>query len=193
MSSDDRKETVREVIGVFFAGEHLKEAMAELHSSGFDEERIGLLASEHAVKQSLADLYTRTNEPHGAAKAPLRAFVKNKSVGGTVRSMAGGLFFAGTTAAFGAAVASAAVLGGALLPAVSGVMAVGAVGAVLGSVIHQSDAEYLEEHIEKGRLLLLVRPGDRRREAAAKEILSRHSGYDVRVYEVPAKSRATTD
>lgn len=101
--------------------------------------------------------------------------------------MGGGLFFAGTAAA-GGVVASAAVLGGVLLPAVVGVATVGAVGALIGKIIHQSDAEYLEQQVGKGHILLFVRAPSSAREEVAMDILKRHSGQDVRVHEVPLKT-----
>lgn len=187
MSKDDSSRHVREVIGIFADGNHLKTAIDELASAGFSKDRIGLMASEYAVEQSLGDLYTRINETQDPAKAPAMAFVAAESVGDTARSLGGGLFFAGSTAALGAAVASAAVLGGALLPAVAGAAAVGAMGVLLGSVIRQSDAEYLEGQVDMGHLLLFVRAEDVARQEKAMEILSRNSAQDVRVHEVAVR------
>lgn len=188
MSKDDSSRQVREVIGIFADGNHLKAAIDELASSGFSKDRIGLMASEYAVEQSLGDLFTRINETRDPSKAPATAFVAAESVGNTARSLGGGLFFAGSTAALGAAVASAAVLGGALLPAVAGAAAVGAMGALLGSVIRQSDAEYLEGQVDMGHLLLFVRADDVARQEKAMEILSRNSAQDVRVHEVAVRT-----
>ena len=188
MSKDDSSRQVREVIGIFADGNHLKVAIDELVSSGFSKDRIGLMASEYAVEQSLGDLYTRINETQDPAKAPATAFVAAESVGDTARSLGGGLFFAGSTAALGAVVASAAVLGGALLPAVAGAAAVGAMGVLLGSVIRQSDAEYLEGQVDMGHLLLFVRADDVARQEKAMEILSRNSAQDVRVHEVAVRA-----
>lgn len=86
-------------------------------------------------------------------------------------------------------VASAAVLGGALLAAVSGAAAlVGVTGGALALIIHESDAEYLEEQVE-GHLLLFVRTNDPERERIALEILTKHGAFDARMYEVPAPKR----
>lgn len=189
MSKDDQTGPIREVIGIFFDAGHLKEAIADLESSGFESDQIGLLASEHAIERALGDLYVRTRERHDPDKAPATAFVKNSSVGDTFRALEGGLIFVGSTAAMGALVASAAVFGGALLTAAAGVAAVGAAGALLGGLIHQSDAEYLEQQIEEGHLLLFVRTRDAEDEERAVRILSTHSGFDVRVHKVPDQPR----
>jgi outer membrane lipoprotein SlyB len=87
----------------------------------------------------------------------------------------------------GAAVATGAIFGGALLAAVAGAVGVGAIGALISGIIHQSDAEYLEEQIDEGHLLLFVRVNDPAQEKLAVAILTRHSGYDARVHEVPAE------
>src|SRR5690606_18369785 len=105
---------------------------------------------------------------------PRMAFVRKKSIGDTVHAWAGALFFAGATTGAGAVVVSAGVLGGALLAAVSGAAAVGAVGAALALVIHQSDAEYLEQQVDEGHLLLFVRTHGEDEERRALDILSRH-------------------
>lgn len=187
MSEQEAETQVREVIGVFADASHLRAALVELESAGFERERIGLLASEYAVERSLGDLYARVKELQDASKAPAMAFVEADSRGDTARSMGGGLFFVGSTAVLGAAVASAAALGGALLPALAGAATVGAVGALLGGVIRQSDAEYLESEVDKGHLLLFVRADDPGRETEASRILLRHSARDVRVHEVPLR------
>jgi hypothetical protein len=183
MSNEQNSRRAREVVGVFLDGAKLRAAIDDLATGGFENDRIALLASEHAVESSLGELYTRTNENPDASKAPVTAFVEADSVGDTVRSAGGGLYFAGSTAALGAAVVSAAAFGGALLPAVAGVAAVGAVGALIGSVISRSDAEYFEHQLEKGRLLLFVRIDDPAGEEEASKILSRHAAEDVRVHE----------
>ena len=189
MSSSDNQKCIREVIGIFLDGSNLKAAIEELESAEFGTDQIGLLASDYAVENSLGDLYQRVNEPQGDPGSPATRFVEADSLANSARSMGGGLFFAGTAAA-GGVVASAAVLGGVLLPAVVGVATVGAVGALIGKIIHQSDAEYLEQQVGKGHILLFVRAPSSAREKVAMDILKRHSGQDVRVHEVPLKPAA---
>jgi hypothetical protein len=106
-------------------------------------------------------------------------------MGDTLHGFAGSLFFVGTTVASGAIVASAAVLGGALLAAVGSVVALGAIGRALALIIHESDAEYLEEQVEEGHLLLFVRTEDPEREKAALGILSEHGAFDAKIYQAP--------
>ena len=178
--------TVREAVGIFFDSEHLHEAVDELVSSDFDFADLGLLAGQYTVKQRLGDFYNQINESADSADGPSTAFVADKSMGDTVHAFLGTLFFVGTTAASGAVVASAAVLGGSLLPAVAGAAALGAIGGALSLIINQSDAEHLEEQVDEGHLLLFVRTQDHKEEAKAVEILSKHGAYEAKVYEAPA-------
>lgn len=60
----------------------------------------------------------------------------------------------------------------------------GTVGALMGLVIHESDADYLENQVGEGRLLLFVSTPDADREAKALEILERHSAFNPKVYTV---------
>ncbi len=181
----DRK-MVREVVGIFFDGSHLKAALAELDSAGFEHEQISLLGSEFAIEKSLGDLYARTNEYHDISRTPATAFVLKNSVGDAFRSLGGGLFFAGSTAAAGGLVVSSAIFGGALLAAVTGAVAVGIVGTLTAyMIIHRNEAEFLEEQVEEGHLLLFVRASNSEAETQAVKILSAHSGFDVKIYLVP--------
>lgn len=179
---------IREAVGAFVGPGKVHEAMDELLASGFEHDDLGLLAGEYTVRDALGDFYTRTNEHAEGADAPNTAFVAKESVGDTVHAMIGSLSLAGSTVAAGAAVASAGIFGGALAAAVAGAAALGAVGAVLGGIIHESDAEELEEQIEEGHLLLFVRARDSAKEKQAVEILQRHTPIEVKVVTVPNKS-----
>ncbi|MDO8909471.1 MAG: hypothetical protein Q7W55_13355 [Pseudohongiella sp.] len=187
MTSSQSDIKVREAIGVFFDREHLEEAIKDLKNSGFEHDQLGLLASEQVVQKSLGDIYTRTNDHDDDSKGPAMAFARKEAGGDNFWSFNGGLFFAGSTAAMGAVVASAAVFGGALLVAAASVVGVGTVGAVAANLISKSDAESLAEQVDQGHLLLFVRVNDLDEEASAVRILSRHAGFDAKVYEVPVK------
>lgn len=186
MDSKSSDATVREAVGIFFDGEHLHEAVDDLVASGFSFEDLGLLAGQYTVRQRLGEFYSEVNVSADTSEGPSTAFVAKKSMGDTIHAFLGTLFFVGTTAASGAVVASAAVLGGSLLPAVAGVAALGAIGGALALIIHQSDAEHLEEQVDEGHLLLFVRGDDAEEEARAIDILARHGAFEPRVYEAPA-------
>jgi hypothetical protein len=177
---------IREAVGAFVDTDKIRDAIAELESSEFRPEEVGLLAGEYTVRKDLGDFYTQINQFSDSADAPNTAFVKKESMGDALHAYLGGLFFAGSTGAAGAAVASAAVLGGGLAAAVTGVAAIGAIGAVLALIIHESDAEELEQQVDEGHLLLFVRARDPAHEKRAVEILQRHTPIEVKVVSAPA-------
>ena len=192
MATSESELSIREAVGIFFNADRLREAIKDLLISGFEPEELGLLASEQVVERSLGDLYTRTNQKADSPQAPAIAFIGRESSGETARTFGGSLFFVGTSGVMGAVVASSAVFGGALLAAIGGIVGVGLVGALVATIIHQSDAEYLQHQVDEGHILLFVRMADSAREQQAMNILSRHSGVDVKMYEVPAKGNVVT-
>ena len=187
MDNKNDAPTLREAVGIFFDGKHLHAAIDELESSGFDLAKLGLLAGEYTVKQQLGEFYTEINKSADSPDGPRTAFVADKSMGDTAHALIGGLFFVGTTVASGAIVASAAVLGGGLLAAAGGAVAIlGLTGGALSLIIHQSDAEYLEEQIDEGHLLLFVQTENSEQEQVVLDILTKHGAFDAKVYQAPA-------
>jgi len=163
----------KDAVGIFIEPDHLRRAVNELQEAGFTPEHIGLLANEHSVRGSLDDLYDI------AKAAP--------DVGATAQessAFGGSLFVVGTSAAMGAIVASAGVLGGALLAAAGGAVALGAIGTTASKVISRTDADYLEQQLDEGRLLLFARLDGGAGETQARDILGRHSGREVTVLDV---------
>jgi outer membrane lipoprotein SlyB len=119
------------------------------------------------------------------------AFVGQESIEDTNHASLGSLTFLGVSTAAGAAVATAAIFGGALLAGAAGAAAVGAVGAVVGRVIAKSDAYRLAEQVDEGHLLLFVRTKDADSEQVALQILSRNGAIEPKVYCVPTAERET--
>ncbi|MDP1930794.1 MAG: hypothetical protein Q8L60_04995 [Gammaproteobacteria bacterium] len=193
MTANGNDTTIREAVGVFHGGKELKDAISELRAAGFAHEELGLLASDQVIEGALGDLYARTNSDSDAAGSPAIAFVNREAVGEATHSLGGGLFFVGTTGVMGAIVASSAILGGAVVAALGGIVAVGVAGALAATISHQSDAEILKEHIDKGHILLFVRMADPAREGEAMAILKKHSGTDVRMYDAQIRSCEPTE
>lgn len=170
---------VREVIGIFSTTDDLQRAIDELLAYGLDRNALGLLAAENTVKTQLKDIYIPADKLAEMMDGPRTAFVEKDSVGDTTHALLGQLYFIGTSTVAGAVVISAGVLGGAALAAAAGIAAVGAVGAAVGKVIQQSEAEYLQEHVDAGHLLLFVRVKDPAEEKKVKETLSKYCNFDI--------------
>ena len=186
--------SIREAVGIFSETKDLQRAIDELLAAGFASTEFGLLAGEFTVKQQLGDVYISANEFSGTVSAPNIAFVHKDSVGDTIHALLGNLYLMGGTTMAGGVVITAGVLGGAMLPAAAGIIAVGAIGAVIGMIIQQSDAEYLEEHVNAGHLVFFVRLKDAEQEATARRILAQHCNFDIddiKVLTVPANKTGT--
>ena len=55
-----------------------------------------------------------------------------------------------------------------------------------------ADAEYLQQQVDAGHILLFVRISDSAKEKQAMNILTRHCGVDVKMYDVPAAPSVPT-
>ena len=98
----------------------------------------------------------------------------------------GGLVILGALGAAVFVVASGGALAGALTGAALGAGSWGALGELLARFIGAQHAEYIQEQLTHGGLLLWVRCSSPQRENSAMEILSKHSGRDVHVHALPA-------
>ena len=186
MNSKTESLPIREAVGIFFDTKKLEETIAELKSSGFESDELGLLAGEHTVRENLGYIYAEVNKNETSPSAPNTAFVAKESKGDIPHAMFGSLYLVGTALAGGAVVASAGILGGAVAVAVATTAVFGGVGAVLAGIIHESDAEYLEEQVDEGHLLLFIRTRDTEHENLALKILSKHAAFDPRIHAAPS-------
>ena len=178
-------ESQREAVGVFETPEQLQDAVADLESSGFDHADISLLASEAAVEQKLGHRYSRVEEMIAETDAPRQAFVSKEAVNEGKAGFVGGLSYVGATLAAGAVVASggtAALALGATLAAAGGG---GALGAVLANIFGKTQAQNLEEQLERGGLLLWVRTPSDESERKALAILNEHGARHVHGQAIP--------
>ncbi|MFM1815784.1 MAG: hypothetical protein RLZ98_2479 [Pseudomonadota bacterium] len=154
MSNDHE---IREVAIIFHDAEALETAVEELESAGFDRAAISLLAGEDAVVEKLGHIYERVEELEDDPEAPRTAFVSSASIGDAEGALVGGLLYVGAVATAGAIVAS----GGTLAAAIAGALLSGGAGAAIGGVlagwVGAAHAQYLQDQIDKGGLLLWVR------------------------------------
>lgn len=182
MVSDEERNRVREVVGVFSDAASLQEAIDELMSSGFDRAEVSLLGSEAAVDEKLGRKYKKVSELEDDENAPRTHYVSLESIGAAEGAVVGTLIYVGAAAAITAVFAS----GGAVASAIAGgTLAGGAgglVGTALASLIGERHAEHLQEQLRHGGLLLWVRTWDIDREKKAIDILRRHAGGDVHAH-----------
>lgn len=174
-------DSVREAVGVFHSADDLQKAIDELLRSGFHRSALSLLASEAEVVAKLGHIYRRTSDLVNDPGVPRVAYVSPEAIGNgqgaviaTLMYVAAGILVGPVAAARGsfAALAGAAALGAS---------AAGLVGTWLAKLIGDHHARRIQEHLDRGGLLLWVRTWNRDLEHRAIEILKRCSAEDVHI------------
>lgn len=180
-----KMETVHEAVGVFNNAEDLQAAMDDLQSNGFMRQELSILADEKAVQEKLGHIYRRIEEAEDDPTAPRTIFVSNETIGEAEGSAIGlPLYIAAATAA-GITVASGGTMLATILATAAAGTAGAAIGGVLANLIAKHHAEYIQEQIDLGGLLLWVHLRSPEMEKAAKDILGKYSAHDVHMHTIP--------
>lgn len=188
MDMDEQSTATREAVAYFTTEAALQAAIDELLTSGFNRAELSLLASEDTVTEKLGHRYSKVSELEDDPGVPTTAYLSTEAIGDAEGAVIGALVYVGAGVLMGpvaaagggiAAIASAAAAGGTIG---------GGIGAVLATLIGNRHADYINEQLEHGGLLLWVRVWDADDEQRAIEILGRHSGRDVHVHAIPAPS-----
>jgi len=177
-------DAIREAVGVFSDAEALETTIDELQSSGFNRALISILAGEDTVTEKLGHIYEKTKELEDDPSVPRTAFVSTAAIGDAEGGLVGSLLYVGAVAAVGAVVATGGALATAITAAVVGGGVGGAIGTALAALVAKHHADYLQEQVDRGGLLLWVRTMDAEHEEKAKAIMSKHSGQDVRIHDM---------
>ncbi len=92
-----------------------------------------------------------------------------------------------------AVVASGGTILGAFGAALLAGGAGGLIGTALARLLGHEHTKHLEQHLNRGGLLLWVRTLDSEREQTALDVLSRHSAEDVHLHKIPEWACKETD
>ncbi len=179
------KDALREAVAVFDGAEDLQGAIDELLSDGFDRAELSLLASESAVIEKLGHKYRKSSTLADDFAAPRVAYVSTEAIGGAEGGLVGGLVYVGSLATAGAIVASGGTIAAVAAAAALGGGVGGIVGSILAKWVGARHAAYLQSQIDRGGLLLWVRTWDAEDERKAVAILSKHSGRNVHIHNLP--------
>lgn len=182
MSTVQNIRTIPEAVGIFHRSEDLQSAIDELLSSGFHRSELSLLAREGTVEEKLGHHYRKASTLADDPTVPRSAYVSPEAIGDAQGGLVGGLVYVGAAVAAGVVVAS----GGSFAAIVTAVILAGGSGGLLGSVLAKwlgdHHANYLQEQIDRGGLLLWVHSRDVAREKRAVEILQKHCADGVHVH-----------
>ena len=179
----NRKQTVREAVGVFDSADALQAAIDTLLSSGFHRSQLSLLASEEEIQSQLGDQYRKVTELADDPGIPRAAYVSREAIGDGQGAKIGALAYVGAGILMGPIAAAGGTLAAIATAAALGGGAGGAFGTWLARLLGQHHAQRIEEHLRRGGLLLWVRTWDREDEETALYVLKRHSGRDVYLHD----------
>lgn len=175
--------TTDEVVGLFRAADAVESAISDLASAGWDRSELSLLAQKSVI-DSTPPIGGASTEQAADDPQTTRAPVVSEPDVQQGRTLATSL--AGVTAAFIAAGATV-LSGGTALVAVIGAAAAGggAAAAVeaLGQWVGHSRAEFLDQQIKHGGILLWVMLRRPEQEARAREILTRHGAEIIHAHQ----------
>jgi hypothetical protein len=177
-------ERAREAVAVFEEVGELDEAIRSLLAAGFKEDDLSLLADRRTVERKLGHAYEKVEELEDAPDVPRVAYRRPLDPANTESGFIGALTWAPPLLAAGAVVASTGLITGLII----GAAVAGSLGAsVLGHVVDQRHAEWLQEQLDAGGVLLWVRIKDDEAARIAVSILTQHAVHDVHIHEVEAK------
>jgi hypothetical protein len=189
----DRRDLVREAVGVFDTVEDLDAAIDELQTSGFNRALLSLLASETAVQKKLGHALVSTRDLEDNPDAPYVAYLARESFGSIEVYVVGGLLYVGAIAGFAPILASGGSIGAAVIAAALAGGGGSAIGSIFASMIEKHHADFLENQLQHGGILLWVRTKDKEHEKRAVDILSRHSAKDVHIHGIPDESERLSE
>src|SRR5690348_4914231 len=175
----------REAVGLFHDEKTLQDAADELLINGFNHADLSLLAGHRSVEERLGGMFERVNELEDKPEVAFQAFVDSDSRTEGKGVLVGGLFYIGAMAAAGAVVASGGTIAALLVGIAAAGGAGGLIGIVLGRFLERHHAHALQEHLDRGGLLLWVHTPDEAHEKKALEILRRTGAEDAHVHSLP--------
>lgn len=186
MEQPDESPSIREAVGYFKTVEDLEAAIDELESAGFDHAEISLLAAERTVDEKLGHKYRKVSELEDDPAVPRTFYVPRESIGDVEGALISTPLYLAAVTAIGVIVAS----GGTLAAVIAGAAAAGGAGGLIGTALAKRvgdrHAQYLEQQLAHGGLVLWVRTWDSAEERRAVAILQKHSGQDVHVHDIPS-------
>lgn len=176
---------VREAVGVFHAKDALYAAADALLSHGFDRADLSVMAPQAAIEAALGRRVRRVADAEDDPAVPRRALALPEEVGDGQGLLIGGMMYVGALAAAGAIVASGGTLAGTIVATGLAAGSGGLLGSALARFLGDRHADWLEDQLAAGGILLWVRCRDAAHEAAAARLLAEHSADDVHLHSLP--------
>lgn len=185
MPESTEERTVTEAVGLFHNPEELQAAADALMTHGFNYFDLSVLASEKTVQERLGHYVKSVRELEDAPDAPTTAFVPKETEGDAAGGIIGLFMYIPAVVGTAAVVASGGTLAAAIAATVIGGGVGGGIGGIISRWMEHRLAQQIEEHLEKGGLLLWVRTWDKNHEETATRILKENGAEDVHIHKLP--------
>ena len=177
---------VREAVAIFRTEATLLAAIDDLLGVGFDRSDLSLLAGESTVRAQLGHRLRKVTDLRDDPNTPRIVYVAPEDRGGAEGGLIGTLLYVGAAAAAGAVLMSGGALAATVAAAAIGGGAGTAIGTAFAGLVGRHHAQFIQDQIDHGGLLLWVRLWNAAKEKEAVEILGRHSGLDVHIHDISA-------
>jgi hypothetical protein len=181
---DQEKNNICEVVGIFNSVKLLEKAVDELFSIGVDQAEVSVLADNQFIKDYPSKLFSVQDFAHNPETLK-KHYAGHENVGAAQGGIIGGLMYVGSSAAAGAVIATGGTLAAALIAAAAIGGAGTLIGIILSKFIGNHHAQYIEEQLSNGGLILWVHLRDSDKENLIKEILIKNQASDVHTHCIP--------
>jgi len=146
---------IHRIAGVLPSGEALNRVVDALETEGFDRSQFGVLASRDALPAG-ATAAEIAHDP----KVRTDADSEPETEGLLSGAIIGGLMYAGAATAAGLVVLTGGGLGIALAALIGAGGAGGLVGALVAHGFHRQHAEFIDDQVSRGGVVLWIQPRD---------------------------------
>ncbi|HYA81293.1 MAG TPA: hypothetical protein VED87_10220 [Methylocystis sp.] len=177
---EERRNEVREVVGVFNDLASLQSAIDDLLTDGFDRSEISLLAEDKDVREKAGA--KRAVELEDDSRTPRLHYIEAESLALGKVSLVAGLFYIGAFMGAGALTAGSGIFASPLVAGAATGGLAGLAGLVLAQFIGRRQTNWARAQLERGGLLLWARTWTEEREREAVAIMQRNGGHDVHVH-----------
>ena len=185
MTGQRHHTTDTEAVALFHDVKSLQAAIDELLTSGFDQGCLSVLGNEKAIEDKLGHSYGSTKDLEDNPNVPRATWVPDESIVAEAACIGTPAYLSAIIGSLVVFASGGTLLGGVAIAAVAG-GAGATVGTALAGIVGHEHAKHLNEHLDRGGLLLWVRTRDVEAEKKALDVLRRHSGQDVHLHPVPS-------
>ena len=185
MTGQRHHTTDTEAVALFHDVKSLQAAIDELLTSGFDQGCLSVLGNEKAIEDKLGHSYGSTRDLEDNPNVPRATWVPDESIVAEAACIGTPAYLSAIIGSLVVFASGGTLLGGVAIAAVAG-GAGATVGTALAGIVGHEHAEHLNEHLNRGGLLLWVRTRDVEAEKKALDVLRRHSGQDLHLHPVPS-------